>query len=470
MEAVVQKIIQAYTSDRKSLRDIAVLVGMDRVTVKNILKRNNIPLRSRIEAMNEKLSFGEDIENKIVNMYQEGYLPNEIIEKVHVSNTTIFRILKKRNIETKGKLGLVKRYPAKKRKFVKQTDEFEQSLIQDYMSGLTTYDLEKKYGISRTHICKLFAKRNVEMRSVRALSDEEENKAIELYSTTELPSSKIADQFNVTTTTLYNILKKKDISLRENNVSPLAGKDNEIIDLYNLGESADKIAKKLHSNPSTIQKILNRNNIEIRDASHSKQIYTINESYFDLIDTADKAYFLGFLYADGTNSSTRNCARLQLADYDISVLEKFNACLGSNRPLYFRKSKKENESDMYVLSINNKRISQQLYKLGVVDRKTLILEFPKWLDKTLYNHFIRGYFDGDGSMSHNFQIAGTESFLQTLQEILMKECILNKTKLTRVKNIYVMSYGGRQQLIRIKNYLYQNATIYLERKKVKFPC
>jgi len=125
------------------------------------------------------------------------------------------------------------------------------------------------------------------------------------------------------------------------------------------------------------------------------------------------------------------------------------------------------------------RLSQRLFELGCGKNKTFKIEFPIWLDESLYNHFIRGVFDGDGSISFlirdnspEFNITGTEELLAYIQNILMKECNLNKTKLTKKKNsktnIVALRYSGTVNLIKIRRWLYKDATIYLERKYNKF--
>ena len=70
------------------------------------------------------------------------------------------------------------------------------------------------------------------------------------------------------------------------------------------------------------------------------KIYTINEDYFDIIDTEEKAYLLGFLYADGNHFTKKNRITIGLQEKDKHILEKFNELIGSNRPLFLRK--KEN--------------------------------------------------------------------------------------------------------------------------------
>jgi intein/homing endonuclease len=114
-------------------------------------------------------------------------------------------------------------------------------------------------------------------------------------------------------------------------------------------------------------------------------------------------------------------------------------------------------------------------------------EMPK-LKEELYGHFIRGYFDGDGSIYNYFdiydkrqrwgiEILGTPDFLSKIQKILIKNCNVKETKLhnvNHVKNLTRISYKGIKSLMKIRDFLYENATIYLEYKYKKFynisPC
>ena len=128
--------------------------------------------------------------------------------------------------------------------------------------------------------------------------------------------------------------------------------------------------------------------------------------------------------------------------------------------------------------IENKYLSKKLSELGVVQRKTFNIVFPQWLDKELYRHFIRGYFDGDGCIyigenckNPTFSIVGTYEFLTDVQNILIEECCLNKTKFDKrfkESEIFTLRYCGRNNTKKIRDWMYLDATIYIERKFDKY--
>ena len=106
---------------------------------------------------------------------------------------------------------------------------------------------------------------------------------------------------------------------------------------------------------------------------------------------------------------------------------------------------------------------------------------PDWLLKHEYlHHFMRGYFDGDGCISKcslvnkrkvvqkSFNILGTFNFINAYKIILEKNCNINCNKICKKGNIYSISYSGNVIINNIYNFLYKDATIYLERKKYKF--
>lgn len=214
-------------------------------------------------------------------------------------------------------------------------------------------------------------------------------------------------------------------------------------------------------------------------------LYEVNESYFDNIDTEEKAYFLGFLYADGYNNVERHEVKIRLSKIDEEILIKFRNALYPNqdRPLYYYRI---NEREYCELYISNSHISSILAKLGCGQAKTFNVSFPWFINNDLYHHFIRGVFDGDGCISCStlktgknagahktmFSIIGYEPFIKSINHIIATSCKLNENKLIRRKDkdsrLATMCYSGCNQCIIIRNYLYKNATIYLKRKYDKF--
>lgn len=121
----------------------------------------------------------------------------------------------------------------------------------------------------------------------------------------------------------------------------------------------------------------------------------------------------------------------------------------------------------------------RLNELGVYENKTFKLEFLKILNEKLYHHFIRGYFDGDGSISSNkkgsafIQFIGTKSLISEILKILVNHCGVNYVKIrlnhnNNHNNIRTISFGDNGNAKKIYDYLYNNAQTYMLRKKHKF--
>ncbi len=121
----------------------------------------------------------------------------------------------------------------------------------------------------------------------------------------------------------------------------------KVIKLYLKGKSAPEIAKLLNVSYTPIYTILRENNIVLRNPSESHRKYTINEHYFDNIDTHEKAYILGFLYADGCNKTYQSCVELTLHSKDEEILHKINKAINSNKPISYVKNKVNNSKARY---------------------------------------------------------------------------------------------------------------------------
>lgn len=243
----------------------------------------------------------------------------------------------------------------------------------------------------------------------------------------------------------------------------------EIINMYNNGSTLTEIALICKCRFENIRHLLKRLDVKCRSRSYAGRKYTIDESFFEIIDTEQKAYFLGLLYADGYNNRKSNTVSIRLQGRDIDILEKFKEAIKTDRPIKIYNG--------YVdFSITNMKISKDLEILGCMQKKSLVLEFPTCISQDLIHHFIRGYFDGDGCVyvnsrpRYHFSIVGRAKFLEDVQLQLVDNCKINLTKIAPHETIGhgILVYGGRKNILKIYNYLYNNASIYLERKFQKF--
>ena len=203
----------------------------------------------------------------------------------------------------------------------------------------------------------------------------------------------------------------------------------------------------------------------------------INQNYFDNIDCENKAYFLGFLYADGSHILSKNRISIELAAKDKHILDTFSYLIYNENYVksYFRK-----EKEYFSIHMHGKHLSSQMLKLGMIPNKTYTLEFPLWLNKNLYSHFVRGFIDGDGCIylpKSNRQspvtiLIATRSICNYLLSYFQAELNI-KPILTKAHN------QDKEKIceVRIKNYrqnkifldwLYKDSTIYLKRKFDKY--
>ncbi len=210
-----------------------------------------------------------------------------------------------------------------------------------------------------------------------------------------------------------------------------------------------------------------------------------NEHIFDVIDTEEKAYWLGFIFADGyIDSSPLNLSKKPIYNFELSLkaddsehLEKFNKFMEHiNNNVKISNTKcGEKICKRCRWFIANKHLWNTLNSLGCTPRKSLALQFPDesiFKSRDLIRHFIRGYWDGDGCLSWcdkehtipSISVLGTEDMLEGIKkyipELSNHSLYLNNKENEITK---VLRSEHKSAFIIIK-YLYSNATIYLQRK------
>ena len=255
--------------------------------------------------------------------------------------------------------------------------------------------------------------------------------------------------------------------------------EKNIIDLYqNKNMSTVKIGKKYGCSHKKIAKVLESYNIPRTGISRRK--YRINENFFDKIDNQDKAYILGFLYADGCNYKPKQTVSMSLQEEDFDILEKIRVCMGNEHPLeYIDYSNKHDfgytYKNQYRMLIFSKHMCDSLDNIGMTPNKSLTLEFPR-IDKELYRHFIRGYFDGDGSVYQSFvnennkpvtlTITSTLLFLEKIKQIISDELgiyagIYDASNHNGITKVLSMSTEASNIFL---DWLYLDANLYMQRK------
>lgn len=242
-------------------------------------------------------------------------------------------------------------------------------------------------------------------------------------------------------------------------------KYKRIDELYAQGLNAHQISKEIRMNAWKVGKYLKEKGIQLDPYG---TVHNARYDAFDEIDTEESAYWLGFLYADGsvtykTDGQKRYVLDLTLQIRDREHLERFKSFLNCTNEVKEKLVRLGDKTFQACrLAIYSKRLVEALIKHGCTPNKSLTLRFPS-LPDSLIPHFIRGYFDGDGGHDgKTVEILGTEEFLDELQ----KHLGLNKTNYRR----HGKSYGLRFHCADVKRFfhhVYMDASIYLERKYVK---
>ena len=262
----------------------------------------------------------------------------------------------------------------------------------------------------------------------------------------------------------------------------MTDRDKEIIRLYvEEKKSMGEIGKQFQVITQSIHGILKKHNIPRRPLNESHTKISRNKDYFKVIDTQEKAYILGLLYADGNNYAKTARVSISLQENDKEILQTIKDHIEYKGNLRYV-VKPPPQQNQWSLSITSQHMSKDLEKLGCVPKKSLILKFPteEQVPKELLRHFIRGYFDGDGCLTTNkntggysLNFTGTSEFLTGVLSVFNKEVGTNFQKLYRAphrkdKNNFAFTFGGRPQIKNLLDWLYKDSTIHLARKYNKY--
>lgn len=249
--------------------------------------------------------------------------------------------------------------------------------------------------------------------------------------------------------------------------------------------SGIKIAKKFNVSNAVVYKFLKENKVKTRSNKINSRKYSYDMNYFDKIDTNEKAYWLGFIYTDGYITSRQYNKKLGIAlgIKDKGHLQKFKKAIKAENPIKIydiSSGYKEGKYCRFMLSGEN--IYNQMKKHGVLEHKSDYIE-PPTIDEKYKRPFIRGYFDGNGSIpcwdnKHNtntknfaFSVTAHKNIIGYIKNFIKQEANINIGKnYDRKEDDQVVSFkvGGNLKTQKALDVLYKNANVYLERKYQRY--
>lgn len=205
----------------------------------------------------------------------------------------------------------------------------------------------------------------------------------------------------------------------------------------------------------------------------------LNEDIFENIDTEAKAYWLGWMLSDGfiteRQGNRQPTIGLKVKPSDIVIIQKFKIFLGTSNIITIR--------DNYVsIRVHSRKMANDLAKYTVTPRKSSKTRLPI-LSNKLMPHLIRGFLDGDGWITKTYPkqyngkckysigFCSPSLIVNDIMNFLNKELdlpLLKTSKTTWKGNpFYQLEYQGKKDCIKLFHYMYDEATIYLERKYLK---
>ena len=204
------------------------------------------------------------------------------------------------------------------------------------------------------------------------------------------------------------------------------------------------------------------------------RLYSFNDNFFEHIDNENKAYWLGMLIADGNISDFGRKSytiRLLLKESDIYHIESFCKDIDLNKKVHIDKDNRGS------ITIHSKKMYMDLINLGITPKKTRHEYFPE-IPEHLIHHFIRGFFDGDGTIYSRNQtdnrkralcaigfVCGNNIFMETLINILHEKCNVHTSiHYKKDKDVYEYKTEAINGCKKIIEYMYKDATIFLKRK------
>ena len=246
----------------------------------------------------------------------------------------------------------------------------------------------------------------------------------------------------------------------------------DIVNKYSENWTQQKIADFYNVSRPVIKRILeSQDELVIRKCTTK---YKYKQDIFEIIDSNEKAYWLGFLAADGCNYQREKNASIIINVHkkDIEHLKKFQIFCGTNAEIksYIGYEGYSNDTPMCKITLNSIKISNDLIDKGIVPNKSLILQPPK-ISKEFYKPFILGYFDGDGSIyktsqynNYSISFQGTKEILTWIYETLDWDAKLEKRNPNSLDNSYYIRCGGTNKPHLILKQLYDSCDIHLNRK------
>lgn len=364
--------------------------------------------------------------------------------------------------------------------------EYDKYIVEYLNTNITVKNLAEKYNLSYHGL-----RRQIRLRGIKRIFNygkeieyarSIKNKLIKDYIPGEISLKTLAEKYNI------NDYKTVSIVLKENKIEVI--KPKHLISLSALKNAANyyknneisiiNCAKKYKIGKNTLYNYLKENNLIKNQKEYQKDI-SFDKNFFDNIDSEEKAYWLGFLMADGwtrLNNGKPSQTGIEIQKKDIEILHNFKKSIKSNHNIKERTRIQETGyvSELCSIVISCQYMTKKLVEYGVIPNKT----YYGFINESIFNnneelifHYLRGYIDGDGFISPKNGtyvckiVIKSESILKTIENWIKKYCKIEpKISFYSDKrgSAYRLLISNKKDYFVFLDKIYKNHTICLERK------
>lgn len=326
-------------------------------------------------------------------------------------------------------------------------------------------------------------------RKIRELTLEEQKKAIKLYNK-GIKKADISKELKIDYRNLKNFFDNNNMPNKKIGI-PLEHYET-IFKLYEAGLTLQQIHEQYYPEFSTDQINYICRERGITRSRGKKSI--LNHEYFNKIDSQEKAYWLGFLFADGAVRKEKNkgdswSVTFGLMKEDKYIVEQFVKDVESSLSVkeYINNTgfqRRDGRPHIECrITLYSKELVHTLMRHGIVENKSLLLDKIPNIPEELYRHFVRGFFDGNGSITHSWDkrhirrepkilFYSTHKFCEKIQAKICEQLGTFQGTITDQKkeSVSLFAFHRFEDVIAIYNYFYNDLddeNHYCKRKKEK---
>lgn len=392
----------------------------------------------------------------IIQMENSGSLLKDIAATLHRNPITVRSYLTSQGYEPTNK---------------KYSSEEKEQIISLFKSGLSCSEIARQINRSANGVTHFLTAEGYDTSSPLIITEDEKRIAIKVFRETK-SCAKAAEAIGHSHDGVWSMLKREGFDTQKSVYVWLTNEQvANIRAMYQEGYTAAEILplyKDRIATENSIIKIVKDAGIVPRSTGYRNII--LHENFFDEIDTEEKAYVIGLLMADGCvlegKRGRTDSWTITLKAEDRYMLERIKELVGSDNKVNYQKSK-----ETYILTVSSQHMVEALAKYNITPRKSKTISFPYGtFPSELCRHVIRGLFDGDGCISgRRCSFIGNAIVIPQIQDILIEQLGINKTKVHETNpDVWNFVFSAARDVEAFYHYLYDDATIYLTRKKARF--